>query len=364
VSPQWPAAADELISRLLGGPRELTLAELADVAGLSPEVAQRYWQLVGLPVTNPEAREFTRDDADSLRRLMEAASAEGLDERTMATLIRSVGHSTERLSLWHFEALVDHMVRRYDVSDADARFKVLEEFSRISGALEEQLVHAWRRQVAALAGRISVEFGSDVSADGRLSPRDGGELPLPRAVGFADIVSFTRLTATLGATELANFIQVFEDRARDVVTANGGRVVKTIGDALLFIADDVATGAKVALGLAQAGQGTGLVGPDGVTARPVRVSLVWGRVLSRFGDVFGPSVNLASRLTDQADPSTVLLDPATARRLAGDARFALTELPPRDMPGVGEVAPVRLEWAEPDDALGDGPVGVDYTGED
>ena len=50
----------------------------------------------------------------------------------------------------------------------------------------------------------------------------------------------------------ANFIQAFETRARDIVTANGGRVVKTIGDALLFIADDVVTGARVALGLAKA----------------------------------------------------------------------------------------------------------------
>jgi len=68
-------------------------------------------------------------------------------------------------------------------------------------------------------------------------------------------------------------------------------------------------------------------------------------VLSRFGDVFGPSVNLAARLTAEADPGTVLLDPATAALLAGDADFALTEKPPREVQGLGQIAPVRLQRA-------------------
>lgn len=337
----WSDAAEKLVEELLKGPRRLSLDELAEASGLTPRFVQRYWQLIGLPVTDPQAREFTDDDAASLGELATVAAAEQLDDRTMATLIRSVGHSTERLALWQFEALVDHMSRRHDLDDPAARLQVLRELDRLAPALEEQLVHAWRRQLAALAGRISVEFGEGGVHDELAPVRDGGELPLPRAVGFADIVAFTRLTASLHASEFTSFIQAFEARARDIVVANGGRVVKTVGDALLFIADDVATGAAVALGLAEAADSGDEV--TGIAGRPVRVSLVWGRVLSRFGDVFGPSVNLASRLTDEAEPSTVLTDAATAALLADDDRFRTVPLAPREVPGLGSLAPVRLE---------------------
>jgi adenylate cyclase len=75
------------------------------------------------------------------------------------------------------------------------------------------------------------------------------------------------------------------------------------------------------------------------------VGVVWGRVLSRFGDVFGPSVNVAARLTDIADPSTVLTDPATARLLAREEGLVLETLPERELEGIGAMAPVRVRTA-------------------
>ncbi|MGO1317146.1 MAG: adenylate/guanylate cyclase domain-containing protein [Cellulomonadaceae bacterium] len=339
----WSEAAESLTERLLGGPRHLSLDEVARADGVGRQVVQRYWQLIGLPVTEPSAPEFTDDDAASIAQLLGVAGAEGLDDRTLTSLVRSVGHGTERLALWQFEALVDHMSRSRGVDDPEARLLVLRELDRLVPALEEQLVHAWRRQMAALVGRIQAEFGRELppaEADG-----DGAGLPLPRAVGFADIVSFTRMTASMRPREFTSFIQAFEARARDIVVANGGRVVKTVGDALLFIADDVVTGARVALGLAEAVETAPGHEAAGIAGRPVRVSLVWGRVLSRFGDVFGAPVNLASRLTDEAEPSSVLTDPDTAALLAGERGLRLVPLSPRDVPGLGPIVPVRLERA-------------------
>jgi adenylate cyclase len=201
-----------------------------------------------------------------------------------------------------------------------------------------------------MAGRIAAEFGEARLVD----QPDPTALPLARAVGFADMVSFTRRTAGLGPTDLSVFVQRFETAARDVVTAAGGRVVKTIGDAVLFVADDVFTGAQVALGLARVlgseldvdaerSAGGLAEGARGVT--PVRVGFVQGRVLSRFGDVFGASVNIAARLTDIAEPSTVLTDTATAALLGRDPRFVLATLPARDLAGLGSIAPVLVSAA-------------------
>jgi adenylate cyclase len=326
------AALDEA---LLGGPRRLTVEALAGRAGVDEARVRAYWQALGLPVTETEENAFTEQDAQALAAVFALAEEESLDERALTTLIRSTGHTTERLVLWQVEALVEHVTRRFDLDDTSARLLVLDRLPDLAPILEQQLVHAWHRQLAAVAGRFAVEF-----SQARSTTVDDHELPLPRAVGFADIVAFTQRTRGLGSSELAEFVQLFETSARDVITAAGGRVVKTIGDAVLFIADDVATGARVALGLAEAGGRA-----EDVDVPPVRVSLVWGRVLSRFGDVFGPSVNLAARLVDIAEPTAVLVDRDTAGLLAGDARFALTAQPEREVQGLGTIEPVRLQRA-------------------
>lgn len=333
-SPDPGRALDEA---LLGGPRRLTLDVLAEQTNLSHAYLRSYWQALGLPVVSDETT-FTDDDAQALRDIARFADDEQLSSRALTTLVRSVGHTAERLALWQAEALVEQMAQQHDLDDTSARLLVLDRLPSLAPVLEAQLVHAWRRQLAALAGRWSVEFSGARAAD----ESGHGELPLPRAVGFADIVSFTTRTASMRSSELAEFVSDFEAGARDIITSAGGRVVKTIGDAVLFIADDVQTGARAALGLATAGERAGTEPGD---VPQVRVSLVWGRVLSRFGDVFGPSVNLAARLTDEAEPGTVLLDPATATLLAGDARYALTGQPGREVQGLGVIAPVRLQEA-------------------
>ena len=332
----------ELDAALLGGDRALTLRELAARSGpgVTVEDARVFWATLGLPHADPDDSVFTANDVAALTRITELVRSGQLEQRTATTLTRALGHSAERLVLWEIEALVEDAAARHALDDTSARLVVLDRLAEIGPLLEAQLVHSWRRHLAAMAGRIAAEFGEARLVD----QPDPTALPLARAVGFADMVSFTRRTAGLGPTDLSAFVQRFETAARDVVTAAGGRVVKTIGDAVLFIADDVVTGARVALGLAQA-LGTA---PDGAAARgvtPVRVGFVQGRVLSRFGDVFGASVNVAARLTDIADPSTVLTDTATAALLEGDDRFVLTPQAARELAGLGSIVPVLVRAA-------------------
>lgn len=337
-----PAAVPALEDQLLGGPRTLTMREVATQLSVSLDLVRQFWQTSGLPRAEADDRVLTGDDADAIGRVSELVRFHGLDQRTAITLTRAVGHTSDRLALWEVEALVEDMASHYDLDDVSARLLVLDRLAELAPVLEAQLVHSWRRHLAAVAGRFSAEFG------GQHAPQvlDRHALPLPRAVGFADMVSFTRVSARLDYTELSDFVQRFETAARDVVTACGGRVVKTIGDAVLFVADDAVTGAQVALGLART------IGADETTP-PVRVSMVWGRVLSRFGDVFGPPVNLAARLSDVAEPGTVLVDGLTADQLTGDDRFVLQPQSPRDLQGLGTLSPVLLS-AGGQDGAGEG----------
>ena len=317
---------------IFGGPRRYTLDDVVELTGLDHEFIAGYWRWLGLPVHHSTARWFTVGDVEALREIAQLAGDEHLDEPALRTLVRSLGHTTERLALWQVEAFVEHAAREEGLDDVSARLKVLDTMPHLTDVLAHQLEHAWRRQLAAVTGRYATEFSGVRGAD-----RNEHALPLRRAVGFADIVSFTKRTAGLGSEELSEFVQFFENRARDVVTEAGGRVVKTVGDAVLFIADDARTGAEVALGLAT----PHAEGPE----IPVRVGFVWGRVLSRFGDVFGPSVNLASRLTEVSRPGEVLVDPETAALLATASGYALTEQPEAELQGLGALRPVRVQRA-------------------
>lgn len=342
-----PAAA--LDAELLGGPRTLTLRDLADRSGLDLETVRLYWRTLGLPHPDADDVAFTCRDSEAVERVAAMLQTDHIGRRAMISLTRALGHTSDRLALWQVEALVEDVASRRDLDDPSARRAVLDELAELVPVLEAQLLHSYRRHLAAITARYAVEFAAGQDVGG-----DPAALPLARAVGFADMVSFTRRTAGLGSTDLSDFVQRFETAARDVVTQCGGRVVKTIGDAVLFVADDVRTGTRVALELArvlggdldvEAARGAGGLaeGARGVT--PVRVGVVWGRVLSRFGDVFGPSVNVAARLTDIAEPSTVLTDPATARLLLDTPGLVLQPLPERELAGIGALAPVRIATA-------------------
>jgi adenylate cyclase len=344
--PATPEPATSTVSalddQLLGGTRAWTMRQVAADLAVELDLVRRYWQTLGLPRADADDHVLTADDAVALGHVLELMRDHGLEMSTVITLTRALGHTADRLALWEVEALVEDMARRYELDDVSARLLVLDRLSELAPLLEAQLVYSWRRHLAAVAGRFAAEF-AELRAP---QTADRHALPLPRAVGFADMVSFTRVSAGLDYTDLSAFVQRFETAARDVVSAAGGRVVKTIGDAVLFVADDVATGADVALGLARA------IGSEGITP-PVRVSMVWGRVLSRFGDVFGPPVNLAARLADEARPSTVLVDETTADHLAGDPRYVLVRQQPREVQGLGAVAPVLLRWSRDADASTD-----------
>ncbi len=141
--------------------------------------------------------------------------------------------------------------------------------------LEEFLVYVWRRQLAASAGRVVQAADDEEMVDRRL------------AVGFADLVGFTRLTRRMEEEELGELVEAFETTAADLVAARGGRLIKTLGDEVLYTADDAGTAADIALRLVET-----LANDE--TMPELRVGMAFGTVTTRMGDVFGTTVNLAS----------------------------------------------------------------------
>ncbi|WP_142111410.1 adenylate/guanylate cyclase domain-containing protein [Rarobacter incanus] len=335
-----PLSPRDIAQAIVGQAPSLNAAELAAETGVDQSFVDNYWHALGLPVEAPDLVGFTELDAQAIAEISAAACAHQWDEPTVSTLVRSVGHTMDRLALWQIEALVDHVARQNDIPGSAARLEVVRNLPALVHVLQTQVVHAWRLQFAAWAQRYSVEFSDTRGGAAQLDASEV-ELPLPRAVGFIDIVQFTERTTHLRASELADLVQTFESVTRNLITANGGRVVKTIGDAFLFIADDAREGANIALALRDYWSAHGTAVSDEPMA--VRISLVWGRVLSRFGDVFGPSVNLASRLVSIAQPGRVYIDEATVTALRPFGKFTTVRHEPKSVTGLGLITPWELD---------------------
>jgi adenylate cyclase len=134
---------------------------------------------------------------------------------------------------------------------------------------------------------------------------DSGYETQKLVVGFVDIVASTALALRLSTRELGAALTEFENVAADTASGEGGRVVKLIGDEILYTARDECSGCRVALGLSAKFS-------DHPTIPPVRIGLAAGEALLRDGDVYGPIVNLAARAVKAAAPGEIVITPAVA----------------------------------------------------
>jgi hypothetical protein len=127
----------------------------------------------------------------------------------------------------------------------------------------------------------------------------GPSASLECGVGFADLSGFTALTQMLTPAELSTMLTEFGATASDVVHADGGRVVKFLGDAVMWVSSNPERLAKAAVDLV-----------DHPRAREaglqVRAGLGYGQILAINGDYFGNAVNLAARLVAAAGPGQIL----------------------------------------------------------
>jgi class 3 adenylate cyclase len=129
-------------------------------------------------------------------------------------------------------------------------------------------------------------------------------------VGFADLSGFTALTQTLTPAELSSLLTEFGAAVSDMVHADGGRVVKFLGDAVMWVSPQPERLATAALDLVRhpRARDAGL---------QVRAGLAYGPILTLNGDYFGNAVNLAARLVAAAAPGQILVSADVFELLPG-----------------------------------------------
>jgi adenylate cyclase len=319
---------DDLERAILGDLPRHTSIEVAESAGVSLADARRLWRALGFADAGEDPA-FTDADLDALTLIAKLTGSDILDFETAVKLTRAVGQTVARLADWQVATLAEHVesVEAGDDASGSRLFTAFQMAHEVEPAFERLLVYAWRRHLAAAVGRVEA-----------LGAAEEELLTMHLTVGFADLVSFTRLSNGLDEDTLGDLVETFESKATDIVAGLGGRVIKTLGDSVLFVTENATAGVETALQIVDTIAVEEQL-PD------VRVGLASGPVVTRLGDVFGSPVNLAARLTSVARRNRVIIDHDTAVRLPRD-KFEVRGLTPRPLHGFGSVEPiaVRRRW--------------------
>lgn len=331
--PALPDARRELERLLLGGPRRYTRLQVAELAGVPQERTRRLWRALGFPDAADDDPAFTDSDVAALQVLFALIDSGFVGPEAEASIARAMGQSLSRLADWQTDMLADVLTapddegRRRAVAPGDA----VEATRALLPLLRAMQDYVWRRHLAANADRLLTTSG----------PGDRRRL----AVGFADLVGYTFRSRGMGGRELGAMVEDFESIAAEVIARHRGRVVKTVGDGVLFTAASPVDAMEIALELPDAWS-TG-------ERPPLRVGVAYGEVLTRLGDVYSPVVNLASRLTSLARPGTVLVDRALADRLHEFPDYRVRPLARVAVRGYDDLQPWlvrRRVRTQPDDA--------------
>jgi adenylate cyclase len=318
-----PVDADDVERLVRLGPKELTWPEVCARAEVSHEVADPLWRALGFPDIAPDVRAYTSDDVRALRIAAEGIESLRGDQRRAAldAIVREarmVSSHMTRIAEIEIESMAE-------VSALGLRERVLAEAS-LRGVEHSDvgwvLLYAFRRRLEeGLRRRATVE---------------AGERPT-LAVGFVDLVDFTRTSGVMPTDELGRLLSRFEGLASDIITEAGGRVVKLIGDEAMLVFTTPEGAAQAAIELVDACAAGEL--PS------ARAGLSLGPVLARGGDYFGRAVNLASRLVDVAPPDTVLADDRLAEAIAHNSALVIEPFGHKRLKGLGSVHASRVRSA-------------------
>lgn len=275
--------AGDVVGR--SGPPGYTLRTAAEALRVPLAEIERAWTMLGLSVDGPDSPALSQADVDGLATWIEMRANLG---EPVDGFLRVLGATMARLA------------------EAESSMIRLSQPDVWLGHTGDELTtaRAWRA-TAAFIPRIgamldAVHRQHQVSVRTFMEGLTGGpSAGMVCGVGFADLTGFTALTRVLTAAELVTLLTDFGGTVADMVHADGGRVVKFIGDAVMWVSATPESLAKAATDLVNhpKARKAGL---------QVRAGLGYGEILAVNGDYFGTPVNLAARLVDAAAPGQVL----------------------------------------------------------
>jgi adenylate cyclase len=313
------AAADRL---LRGGRERLTLAEVCERAGVDVELARRTWLADGFP--DPEdAPIFSEADVQIFPTMQVAVAAFGED--VFLELARVLGASIARIAeaeVAAFAATLAAPLLREDAGEV-AIARAFGQVAQLLPMVDGVVARLHRHHLEAAIRRLAY------TAEGvGLQPAT-----TPMAIGFADLSGYTALSGQLPVDDLLQLLAQFNAAASDTVTASGGRVVKLIGDEVMFVTPSPTAACSVTFALRRSMDSLGV-------PLPLRMGVAYGTVLTRDGDFYGPVVNLAARAAGVAGAGRTLVDFSVREAVGNETAFDVRDAGTFSLKGFAD--PVQL----------------------
>jgi adenylate cyclase len=306
----------------LGGIGRLTATEVAEQAGVELETLEAVRRAAGLPLPPRDVRALGELDLFGARALA-AFIAGGLPVEGLVEASRVFGEAAA-----HAAAAAGTLANVAIPQAGDTEY----DFAQRLGQTTRELTP----YAAELLGVLYLLHNREnvrqeiVAPDEIVAGRrdDVHEV----SVGFCDVVGFTRLGEGVPAADLGAIATRLAALAA-AVAEPPARLVKTIGDAVMFVAPEPPPLLDTVLALMEAAEGEGEDFPA------LHAGAAHGQALRRWGDYYGGPVNLAARLAERARPNALIAD-AAVRERAADGRFAWSDAGQKRLKGFSEPTPV------------------------
>lgn len=300
-------------------PPSLTGPEVAARADVDYDYALRIWRALGFPHVPEDAVEFDEQDVEVLTGLG-AILSQGFDPGEILAIARTYGFGLSRMA------------------DAEVRLfrKTVVDPARRGGSEDEAIEH-----LATLVPPLLDLLGALVDhvhrrhlavALQQLTAREG-DATENLAVGFVDLVGFTRIVRDIAGDRLEDLVGRFETIALESCVDHGSQVVKMIGDAVMFVAPAPGPAIRTAMAILDAAASA----EDIPLARG---GLDYGPLVAVGGDFFGPPVNVAARLAAFARRGTIVASPGLVD--AVDEPIDVSRIAPTRLRGVGTITPFKI----------------------
>jgi adenylate cyclase len=284
-----------------GGEVSYTREDLAEKSGLPVDLLERHWQALGLPAQPNDVPVFDDRDVEQAKQLKQFIDA-GLPEAGVLGVSRAIGEGMSKVAETIRELAGSALLHAGD-SERDLGLRYAAAARELSPMVGDTLRYVYDLQMRE--GMRSALVGAAERASGQLP---GAE---DVAVGFADLVGFTKLGEHLPPEEIGGVANELADMAAGVAK-RPVRLVKTIGDAAMLVAPTPEPLIAAMIELVRRADDA----RDGFPQ--LRAGVAFGPALGRGGDWYGQPVNVASRVTGVARPGSVLVT-ADAKDKAEDA---------------------------------------------
>ena len=319
-----PPPAESLVPGL-----HLTSSEVAAKAGMDLELAKRVWRALGMPEPAEDEVLFDDGDAEALAAIRNIIEL-GVPQEDALTITRLYGTTMAR------------------ISDAETRLFRDRLLSTLAGegtqGPEERLrpaVELLLERTALLLDRAHRRHWFQALNALRAAGTQGSAL----AAGFVDLVDFSRISEDLPGEELGGMIESFEDLAVEACAQAGARLVKVIGDAVMFVSPDPAPALDAAWTVVRRAQ-------ESAVLPAARAGLDVGEAVALGGDYFGRPVNVAARITAFARPDSVVVSQEFLEAVGRD-RVDARRIGSRNLKGVGRLRMFKIRDTQPPPAQGD-----------